>query len=634
MDIAPNPFSHYVAPTEQYQLQSLQRITNWHHLAHFNFHGEGSRYVRTLTCHNTTERPLVKGTNVVFLYSPSVLFTPDNPFGTLFHLTHLWYTVIDIQGSVLYFDLVRQLYNGVPINQVVGKLKSPYSGTYILFTPEQNATSSLVPTVSTHRSPIPSSSSAPAATLLPSSSTATAVATANLSASTASVPASTRFALRLPSTILPSVSTSGVVAAPVRAMSQSTTRTTQESPSDSDSDDLQVRKQVKVSTVEWAGKKFSVTGKESSLRILRDTQSVRTMMCDTQLEELVKHVGNFVHNYTAKVFREGILRQQSVSAVSAGMSLVININHDLVRFQSIACYGIAELQDRLYTQHYDFPVAMTVTSLHPAHYLTKVDADSCNYTITTYDLWVKSWKGYQLTLHMLLGPSYGVAIDNIIRDIQQNNIGQMFEIDYLLWLTITMRALLFQYSSSEDVFMVEGSSTVFDPSLMSSVDWQEVIQFLWLSFKSQLTYAKQYEYTLAMSKYKIVKHRPFTPKAVIKEAVVKAATSAKPKAQTLKKDTATIPAKSNRRTDKSPKVTFVPDDIRLCISDLAKHYNISTSIAACATDCKYLHYDQYSSTASKDSVLTKVQQLGEKLGLTDSQTQHFVKKIKSDRNLK
>lgn len=31
--------------------------------------------------------------------------------------------------------------------------------------------------------------------------------------------------------------------------------------SDSESDDSQVRRQFKVSTVEWAGKKFSVTGK-------------------------------------------------------------------------------------------------------------------------------------------------------------------------------------------------------------------------------------------------------------------------------------------------------------------------------------------------------------------------------------
>jgi hypothetical protein len=47
-------------------------------------------------------------------------------------------------------------------------------------------------------------------------------------------------------------------------------------------------------------------------------------------------------------------------------------------------------------QQYDFPVAMTATSLHPAHYLTKAEADGCNLNITTHDLWVKSWKDYQL----------------------------------------------------------------------------------------------------------------------------------------------------------------------------------------------------------------------------------------------
>lgn len=85
-------------------------------------------------------------------------------------------------------------------------------------------------------------------------------------------------------------------------------------------------------------------------------------------------------------------------------------------------------------------------------------------------MWVKSWHGYQLTLQVLLGRSYGAVIDNIIREIQQDNVGQMFEVDYLLWLTVTMRALLFQYSSSEDSFTVDDSPTVFELNLMSSVD--------------------------------------------------------------------------------------------------------------------------------------------------------------------
>jgi len=94
---------------------------------------------------------------------------------------------------------------------------------------------------------------------------------------------------------------------------------------------------------------------------------------------------------------------------------------------------------------------MTATSLQPAHYLIKAEAD-----ITTHGMWVKSWRGYQLTFQMLVGSYYGVVIENIIR---QDNVGQVFEIDYLLWLTLTLRPLLFQHSSSENNFTVEESLT-------------------------------------------------------------------------------------------------------------------------------------------------------------------------------
>lgn len=100
--------------------------------------------------------------------------------------------------------------------------------------------------------------------------------------------------------------------------------------------------------------------------------------------------------------------------------------------------------------------------------------------------------------------------------MQQNNIGQMFDIDYLLWLTLTMRALLYQYSSSEDDFTVEGCSTIFQLANMTSAGWQDVIELLWMSFKAQLLHAKQYEYMLVVSKYKLVKQRPLTPKIAVK----------------------------------------------------------------------------------------------------------------------
>lgn len=129
-------------------------------------------------------------------------------------------------------------------------------------------------------------------------------------------------------------------------------------------------------------------------------------------------------------------------------------------------------------QQYDFPVALTVTSLQPVHYLTKAEADSCSYNITTHDMWVKSWRGYQLTLQMLQGRSYGVVIENIVREIQQDNVGHMFEVDYLLWLTLTMRALLFQYSSSTPPYdkcrLARGYSATMDVVQVSVVLYQAI----------------------------------------------------------------------------------------------------------------------------------------------------------------
>jgi hypothetical protein len=77
-------------------------------------------------------------------------------------------------------------------------------------------------------------------------------------------------------------------------------------PTDYDSDDSQVKKKIKVATLEWQGQTFYVTDKESALNILRETYSVRTLMEDGQLQLLVQHVGDFVNNYTADVFKMGV----------------------------------------------------------------------------------------------------------------------------------------------------------------------------------------------------------------------------------------------------------------------------------------------------------------------------------------
>jgi hypothetical protein len=178
------------------------------------------------------------------------------------------------------------------------------------------------------------------------------------------------------------------------------------------------------------------------------------------------------------------------------MSLTINEDHDLLRFQSLLCYDQLELQKQLYYQKYDFPDFQVPTSLHLVHYLSKVDAAAYNYDIKTYEAWVKSWEGYRLVLKLLLGASYGLAIAVIITDIQQNNVGKVFDVSYLIALTSTMRALLYQYSASTTPFSVESADQHFQPLEMTHTDWQAVIALLWLLFKSHLTFMKQEEYRM------------------------------------------------------------------------------------------------------------------------------------------
>ena len=254
-------------------------------------------------------------------------------------------------------------------------------------------------------------------------------------------------------------------------------RQTTDRSTDYDSDDSQLKKKTNIARLEWLGKTYEMIGKENALHILRMSQSVRTLMELNQLEKLIDHVGNFVNNYTPEQFKYGILREQSKSDVVAGMSLAMTMNHDLNRLQTLACFGIKELQENLFYQKYDFPNSCTATSLFPEHFLTKTEAESCNYEIKTYDMWVKSWHGYQLFLQFLLGPSYRDIIAAIINDIQQNNIGQLFDIEYLLILTVTMRALLYEYSSSTTAFTVH-DSTIHVPADMTANDWQIVIKKL------------------------------------------------------------------------------------------------------------------------------------------------------------
>jgi hypothetical protein len=103
-----SPFSQYVPPPLHYHIREQQHIINWHHINNFLFDDDGARYVRQISCHNTSDRPLLDGYNAVFLYNSVVLFTPASPFDILLQLTHVWYTVTNSQNSIFYFDLVPQ----------------------------------------------------------------------------------------------------------------------------------------------------------------------------------------------------------------------------------------------------------------------------------------------------------------------------------------------------------------------------------------------------------------------------------------------------------------------------------------------------------------------------------------------
>lgn len=104
------------------------------------------------------------------------------------------------------------------------------------------------------------------------------------------------------------------------------------------------------------------------------------------------------------------------------------------------------------------------------------------------------------------------------------------------------------------------------------------------------------------------------PKGVGKEKHPKDIKSAlKPQQETKAVTTKVTPP---HREKKGKVVAFDSDKQSYCISDLAKHYGITTSLRPCTTKCRYTHYDQLPKTLTKAEILPAVQELTTKLGLT------------------
>ena len=634
-------YDDYVLPSTL-AIEAQQNITHWETIRDFVFEPEGDAYMRSLALCVSNQRSLAVTDNIVFLYDPANRFTPQDPFPSISEITHLWYRIVATDNGWHYFDFVEVLCKTVSSTVVPLKIKLQYSGTYLLYSPPTAVVVTPAGLQPTQPPVIPTSSlMGPAPTTIHgqqqhppayiSSAPAQSSVVAAAHAYTRSIgvsPHPTQSLMLMPA---PSPCLQQVPSSPAITQAQATGY---------DSDDSDVKAMIKIAQVPYEGKNYPVLGKESVIKILRETQSVRALMETGQLEKLVHHEGNFVNNYTPSVFRAGLLRQNSLASIQLGMTLIVNDNHDLVRFQSLVCYDVPELQRSLYTLKHDFPYQQTSTSLHPVHYLTKADASACNYDIRTYDMWVKIWEGYKLALKLILGPSYGLAIASIITDIQQHNIGQLFDVDYLLALTATLMALLHNYAASTEPFTVTSSTFVFQPATMVASDWQQVIALLWVAFKSQLTFGLQQEVNMTRARYNQVKGKPVQYKH---KAEVQVDHPPKEKqAAAHKQKRARSPPANRPKVARSPpaekaaakKVDFAATDINICISDIARHYKVKTELALCAADCKYVHYSELPPTMTTAVLVSKVEKLAERCKLSDKTTAYFLAKINADKRFK
>ena len=232
--------------------------------------------------------------------------------------------------------------------------------------------------------------------------------------------------------------------------------------------------------------------------------------------------------------------------------------------------------------------------------MTKADADACGFQIASYDFWVHSWKGYQSVLKLLLGLSYGAVI--------KDNIGQYNDdVGYLLSLTATMRELLYEYSSFSEDFTLDCDTTVYTPATMTKAQWLVVIRLLWSSFKDKLSYNQQTEYQHARSLYPAARHKPYSGKVVRASSgpvttMTAPASVAKAPSVPGRIAVAVTPVRTKRgkskRSVKSPSPSRPPSPsssrakkvefgVAICISDLAKQYNVKTNLEACKSDYPY-----------------------------------------------
>ena len=623
-DISSSLTPSYVE-TNMFALRAQQHITNWDNRSAYVFRN-ASQYLSVVQLHTTASRPFQLHDQLLFLQSGDQTFTPADPWGTLFAQRHYQYRVAQIFNDVLHCDFVELFYTPaqteILASDIVPKVRCTYTGTYLLrVNTNDNASSNAQPPSSSvqhllHELPATSATSAAPPTL---SNHGQAIGRGSLSNIFRPVPSrQVPLATHVPSRSLPVDS--------LRPRDD-----------DTDSDDSRQTsvKRLKDSQIEVGGKTYRVQGKNSVYTLIIAFASMCTLMEDGHIEKLLAGFGNYVNNYTSEILMKGILRQTVVSATLSGMQLHAPQNFALLRFKQLVWFELSPLHDKVFQIQWTYPDTWTPDDLHPIHFLSIHDATRKNFHFD-YESWALSWIWLRITYEQILGPSYGPVLQDIVNDIQQNDIGQLFDVDYLVSLSIRMLALWAQYSSQHVIFKVAGSNVDYDPATMTVKDWQQVVHALWFALKSFLTFPLQHEFNILNDKFKVVKMKPLLPKdkrpsAQEKEKHPKALKSAlKPASPTT-----TIAATKSRSKVVTPsrKVSIVTQDgesAPYCIKDFSKHYGITTSLKNCRANCKYIHYSKVPKSTTKASLLTAVDKLVTKLGLTDSQAQQFRSKIQED----
>jgi len=106
-------------------------------------------------------------------------------------------------------------------------------------------------------------------------------------------------------------------------------------------------------------------------------------------------------------------------------------NFTLLRFKQLLWFDLPQLHDKVFKFQWTNPDTWTPDDLHPIHFLSIHDATRKNFYFD-YESWALAWIGLRITYEQILGPSYGPVLQDIVNDIQQNDIGHLFDVEYIV----------------------------------------------------------------------------------------------------------------------------------------------------------------------------------------------------------